>query len=462
MNRSWQQLPEADRELWSLVEAMVDGTATLEVRDRLEARLRAEPAAQQFYVAYLDLHSFLQWRTRGEAGTGSEAVGCKPSGASDLPDGLRPAASSRWSRVAIAASLLVGVGLLTALFFRHAPEEGGPPDLPDAPPGSVAVLIDNSNTVWEKDMTLPTETGSALPPGRLKLKSGVVELALRGGGEVLLEGPADLDVRAADRAFLHRGKLVAQVPQGSRGLEIGTPQLVVTDVGGECGLLSGEEGQTEVHVFDGRVEARPVDPQGEPLPGMQVKDRAGARVDGQHRTMQPVPLNEQAFASLRPEVRVVDATVRGGKYADRNFGTALQLVVKNSIADYTWDTYLRFDLSGVRGPVERAVVRLVPVYVGQPIRTAAALVPDNNWSESTITWNNKPAGEVPFAHWTTEEGKTVELDVTSLVRAALAGDRKLSLRLFAPERRRGSAFVQFGSRCGEAGSRPQLVVTMAP
>ena len=60
-------------------------------------------------------------------------------------------------------------------------------------------------------------------------------------------------------------------------------------------------------------------------------------------------------------MRVADATVRGGQFADRNFGTAPRLVVKNSTPDYTWDSYLRFDLSGVKGTVSEATVRLVPV-----------------------------------------------------------------------------------------------------
>ncbi len=452
MTENARQLPAGDDELWSLVEAMVDGTATPAERDRLQARLHAELEARLFYVAYLDLHAQLQWRTRGEVVNQQRQR---------LP---RPGRLVSRFRLAVAASLLLAAGLLVVLLsLRHAAEDSEPLDFPEAPPGSVAVLIDTSNTVWEKDMTLPTETGSALPPGRLKLKSGVVELAFRGGSEVLLEGPADLDVKAADRAFLHRGKLLAQVPAGAQAVRITTPGMVVTDLGGECGLLCDGLGRTEVHVFEGQVGADPTDRQGDPLPGKRtVPEKAAATVDPESRALTPMPLNEQAFASLRPEIRVADATVRAGQFADRNFSTVPRLVVKNSIADYTWDSYLRFDLSGVKGQVERATVRLVPVYVGQPILTAAAFVPDNRWGETTITWNNKPASEAPFTQWTTEAGKPVEFDVTSLVQRALAGDRKLSLRLFAPERKRGSAYVQFGSRRGDSAARPQLLVTFAP
>src|SRR5207247_1701360 len=57
----------ASDELWSLVEALVDGQADDTQRAQLESRLRTDPDARQFYVEYLDLHAQLQWRTRGKS-----------------------------------------------------------------------------------------------------------------------------------------------------------------------------------------------------------------------------------------------------------------------------------------------------------------------------------------------------------------------------------------------------------
>jgi hypothetical protein len=447
-------LPPVDDELWSLTEAMVDGAATAADRDRLQTRLRAESHARLFYVTYLDLHAQLQWQTRGASA---------PAGSARRP-AARPRRILAWPlRVALAASLLVGFGLLAAvLLSRHSSDEGVTPDLPDAPAGSVAVLIDNSNTVWEKDMTLPTGSGSALSPGRLKLKSGVVEIAFHGGGEVRLEGPADLDVKASDQAYLHRGKLTAKVPQGAPAFRVGMPGVVVTDLIGECGLLSDEAGRSEVHVFAGQVGADPTDRQGERLPGVRLAEKAGARLDAAQQTLTPVPLDEQAFAHLRPEVRIADASVRGGQFIGRNWGAASRLMVKNSIPDFCWESYLRFDLSGIKGHVTEARLRLFPVYVGQPFENAAAIVHDNFWGETTICWDNKPASDSPFATWTVRQDEPVDLDVTPFVREALAGDKNLSLRLFAPNYERRKSFVQYGSRKGEAETRPQLFLTTVP
>jgi hypothetical protein len=227
-------------------------------------------------------------------------------------------------------------------------------------------------------------------------------------------------------------------------------------------VIRDEAGRTEVHVFAGQVGASPTDPQGEPVQPMHLI-AGGVRVDDATRqTMTPVELNERAFARLRPEVRVADAAVRGGQFTGRNFGAGPLLMVKNSIPDYCWEAYLRFDLSGLRGAVREARVRLVPVCVGRPFENAAAVVDDHGWGETSLTWDNKPASGPAFAHWTVRQGEVVELDVTQYVKEAMAGDKMLSLRLFAPNYERGKSFVQYGSRRGDAESRPQLLITTAP
>ena len=96
-----EPLPSANDELWSLVEALLAGTATPEERDRLEAHLRADPQARLFYVTYLDVHAHLQWSTRGDAAP--PVVRSQPS-------------AFRWLwRPAVAASFFLAVGLLGRL-----------------------------------------------------------------------------------------------------------------------------------------------------------------------------------------------------------------------------------------------------------------------------------------------------------------------------------------------------------
>ena len=458
MTQTRASLPPADDELRSLVEAFIAGEATNDERLRLEARLRSEPPSRVFYVAYLDLHAQLQWRTRGKSDRAAENAGAQVAG------GAPPRRRWRlfWPSLAAVSSLAVAAAVFFALSLpQRGPEDTETPNLPVKPAGSIAVLIDNNAPVWEAGTSGPTKTGSYLLPGRLKLRSGVVEIAFDRGGEILLEGPADFDVSAADRGFLHRGKLTARVSEPGTSFFVSMPG-VATNIEGECGLLFDAAGRPEVHVFAGGVRADPTDARGEPLPGGRSIENAGAFIDPALHMVSAMPLNAAAFARLRPEVRLSDAAVRDGTHASENFGAAPQLVVKNSIPDYSWETFLRFDLTGVKGPVSEATVRLVPVKVGQPMENAVAVVPSNDsWSEQLITWDTKPPSGPTIGTWTVTENVPIEFDVTQQVREALAADKRLALRIFAPKRKRGSAYVQYGSREGDPNLRPQLLITLA-
>src|SRR5437868_6359221 len=67
MNEPRANLPPIAAEVWSLVESFVEGSATGDQCQRLESLLRGDVSARRFYVAYLDLHAQLQWRTRGKS-----------------------------------------------------------------------------------------------------------------------------------------------------------------------------------------------------------------------------------------------------------------------------------------------------------------------------------------------------------------------------------------------------------
>src|SRR4051794_39705606 len=94
--------------------------------------------------------------------------------------------------------------------------------------------------------------------------------------------------------------------------------------------------------------------------------------------------------------------------------------------------------------------------------SAAAVIPgDQWWGEMNVTWDTAPESGPAFATWTAAEGRPVEFDVTALVQQALAGDRRLALRVFAPNYKRGGSHVQYGAREGAPDARPQLLITTA-
>ena len=112
-------------------------------------------------------------------------------------------------------------------------------------------------------------------------------------------------------------------------------------------------------------------------------------------------------------------------------------------------SYLRFNVSGVTGPVTSAVLRL---YVTNGSSNGPSLYPtSSDWSETTITWNNKPAatGGAAANLGAISSGGWVDLNITTI----MTGDGSYDFVL-QPDSTDGASFY---SR--EGSSPPQLVVT---
>ena len=148
---------------------------------------------------------------------------------------------------------------------------------------------------------------------------------------------------------------------------------------------------------------------------------------------------------LTPEA---DARVEQANPAD-NFGSSSRLIADLSPAT---ESYLRFTVPAGTGPVTKATLRL-------RVENATANGPkvratSNQWGESTITWNSRPAalgiladaGKLSANTWAT-------YDVT----AGVAGPGPVSFHL-GPDSGDGVVFTSRQSN----KNRPQLVVETGP
>ena len=100
------------------------------------------------------------------------------------------------------------------------------------------------------------EPRGLLPSGtRLKAERGLFELRFTGGSRVVVEAPADVEIEGPGRVFLHLGRAVAHVPEQARGFILDSPRGRLVDLGTEFGVAVAPNGNTEVHVLDGMVEA---------------------------------------------------------------------------------------------------------------------------------------------------------------------------------------------------------------
>ncbi len=138
-------------------------------------------------------------------------------------------------------------------------------------------------------------------------------------------------------------------------------------------------------------------------------------------------------------------------------------------ASYGWQdnyrrAYLKFDLTGVSpGAITSAVLKLkVSSFETGGINNLVAMkLADDTWSESTLTWNNKP---VPNPVWiaqkwnnTVSAGTEITVDATAYVAQEMAGDKTISFVL-ADTYMRTKLLAFHSSEAVNAADRPQLVI----
>jgi hypothetical protein len=157
------------------------------------------------------------------------------------------------------------------------------------------------------------------------------------------------------------------------------------------------------------------------------------------------------------------AYVQDGSSANTNFGSSSQVQVKNTTwVDYSREGYLKFDLSGV-SIINSAKLRLFGSLGDTQDASVQVQVfgsPTTSWSETGLTWNNRPATSGSALSTATVTGTTAkwyELDVTSFLKAQkAAGAGQVTLVLRNPTA--SNSVVQFNSD-DAASNRPEIAIT---
>ena len=109
--------------------------------------------------------------------------------------------------------------------------------------------------IWEEKTAASVRKDGWISAREVVLQSGVAELTFNSGARVFLEGPAKLSLEHSNRGYLEYGRLTAEVPSRASGFVINTPRLNVVDIGTRFGVSVAPNGDTEVHVMQGVVEA---------------------------------------------------------------------------------------------------------------------------------------------------------------------------------------------------------------
>lgn len=159
-----------------------------------------------------------------------------------------------------------------------------------------------------------------------------------------------------------------------------------------------------------------------------------------------------------------DAYVRGGAENENdNFGAAASLWLKNvGNVSFERQAYLRFDLSPLAGgtPVE-ARLRLRGLEPDLEATGTLDHLDDDGWSETSLTWANRPTEGAAITTWSPESDFVQEFDLTSPVVGEAALASPLSLRLRIDSQADSGTVFKFASReHPDEEKRPRLEVAV--
>jgi N-acetylneuraminic acid mutarotase len=157
---------------------------------------------------------------------------------------------------------------------------------------------------------------------------------------------------------------------------------------------------------------------------------------------------------------VADAFVRNGSYAGTNYGSDTALIVKGAaVSGYTRTSYLKFSLNNI-STIDSAKLRIYGRNVDNTtaIRISAYGTNNDSWPEDSLTFNNAPARSTAAlsSAGVSNQEKYYELDVTSYVKAQLAGDKMVSILIQDPANQNSN--LVFSSKENRKNP-PQLVIT---
>lgn len=214
-----------------LVQRYLDGTATADEVDQLDARLQSDPQARRDYVELLNLDSAL-----------AEAAALGPVDAviADASLAEAPARSSlSWGWASRSLAFAAVFTLVSTGVWHGSKAEG-----------SFAIVANDAGAAG-------LGHGTRVHRSPIHLTAGTVELITSRGARVVIEAPASFRFESAQRLHVAHGRVAAHVPPAAKGFTVITPTGSAIDLGTDFGVDVPRTGAAEIHVFNGEVIAKP-------------------------------------------------------------------------------------------------------------------------------------------------------------------------------------------------------------
>ncbi len=227
-----------------LIQEMLDGALDDDQRADLLKRVESDDAARKLYLDQIATHTALQ----------AVLADCHPQrvGVPNVVAAESPSASalkSRWLAVAAIVSTAAAIMLLVGAIAWLRPQNSPVVQSVDTP--HVAVVAQSVGAYDSDDVAI--RSGQQVMSGQLSLDRGLVRLEFVSGASVVIEGPAKIEVVNKMRVILLRGVVTARIPESAIGFVVDTDTAHVVDLGTAFGVSVGDDGTTDVCVFEGEV-----------------------------------------------------------------------------------------------------------------------------------------------------------------------------------------------------------------
>lgn len=223
-------------DLRTLISAWLDGRITEQESVVLQEMLRTSPEARAEFRRWTQLDAALR-----------ETPVQKPEKIVPLPTRFR---TLGW--LAAAASFLALLGI-TGLWWherKHAPVIAQ-----EQTNAGCAVLTRATDAEFAEATGL--RVGDTIRPGALRLTRGAAQIEFFSGASMILQAGASLELVSPWEAVCRAGKVTVRVPPPAQGFKLRTAGMDLVDLGTEFGVNADATGTSEVHVFEGKVEAHP-------------------------------------------------------------------------------------------------------------------------------------------------------------------------------------------------------------
>lgn len=266
----------SEKRLQMLLDSILDSTGSDAHRRELAGLMENEPELTPQLIEQLRTHSLLQWQCDKSVGDGAGFAARNDEQLLREEDPLclaptAPIRSRKYVRwmAAIAASILIFGS--TAAWWLNGGWNGSQQ--------AVAEVVGEKGVVWS-EKTTALEAGRLIHPGRLAIESGSLTLRFRSGATVLLNGAASMRIDSDMLVRLDRGQATAQVPHWAKGFTIETADVEVIDLGTQFGVVAREDGATDVVIFEGQVDLKPIANQGRVQKRLNQGEAARVNSDG--------------------------------------------------------------------------------------------------------------------------------------------------------------------------------------